>query len=285
MPTKHRNRGVNGVEKKRRILTPIGVKSHGPGSPRQALRHHNATRDIAGRTLGRNAIYDGLPCKRCTKRRMPRGSLFMQPLRGRSPSLHANPGCARPVVLAMMSLHGMAGRPWALLCNSFGVKICQFDSYGRVGDRGQPALLNFLPPGYTCPAVFTLGREAQGHAATSISRNDCRGKSRLGGSLGFARTAVHAPDANKSQPISKRRDLAKFSVQQRHFYLSGQRAMEWLQRATSPTVASSPAFCLICACPWRAIATSAKPAPPWLSRRRRAFTVTTARRPSPSKPC
>ena len=32
----------------------------------------------------------------------------------------------------------------------------------------------------------------------------------------------------------KQRDLAKLTVQQRHFYLSGQRGMEWLQRANKP---------------------------------------------------
>src|SRR5947208_2271501 len=40
---------------------------------------------------------------------------------------------------------------------------------------------------------------------------------------------VSAPSAPARQ-----RDLTKYTPQQRHFYLSGQRGMEWLQRANRP---------------------------------------------------
>ena len=47
----------------------------------------------------------------------------MEPLQGSQPFLAMDPECARPVVREMMSPRGLAGRPWAEIFNSFGVKI------------------------------------------------------------------------------------------------------------------------------------------------------------------
>lgn len=54
----------------------------------------------------------------------------------------------------------------------------------------------------------------------------------------FAALCAQTPmDRDSSSPAAapvKQRTLAKFTFQQRHFYLSGQRGMEWLQRANRP---------------------------------------------------
>jgi hypothetical protein len=45
---------------------------------------------------------------------------------------------------------------------------------------------------------------------------------------------VGEPNAMAPPPPAKQRDQAKLTAQQRHIYVSGQRAMEWLQRANKP---------------------------------------------------
>src|SRR5438552_3641909 len=45
---------------------------------------------------------------------------------------------------------------------------------------------------------------------------------------------ANVPNTTAATFPGRQRDLAKFTVQQRHFYLSGQRGMEWLQRANKP---------------------------------------------------
>lgn len=68
--------------------------------------------------------------------------------------------------------------------------------------------------------------------------NPCGVHCRRGGCLLPGRVGAQTPkdrDADLTPiPAPKPRNLSKFTVQQRHFYLSGQRGMEWLQRANRP---------------------------------------------------
>ena len=79
--------------------------------------------------------------------------VLVEPLQGTSARVAVNPGCARPVVRGMTSPRGLAGRPWALGFNSFGVKIV-----GTIGHR--PGLYGWLRHLWgtfpTCPAAGTL---------------------------------------------------------------------------------------------------------------------------------
>ena len=98
-----------------------GVAYQSPGSPGQYARLQYALQNwpgapwVHGQTRKRTL-------KRFHKDTQPRRiRLLVQPFQGRSRVGVDNPGCARQISLGVTMPRGMAERPWALLCNSFGV--------------------------------------------------------------------------------------------------------------------------------------------------------------------